>query len=58
LIEDFMNRIGNNLVPAAPSRGRVENLLDAKVRFVVVGGLAIAWLVAEVRPADAMDPLL
>ena len=52
-----MNRIGDNLVHFGANEGIVCSLLDVGVRFVVVGGLAVAWHCPE-RQADDMDLLI
>lgn len=51
------NRIGNNLVHFAANKELVRTLMQNGVRFVVVGGLAIAWHCPE-RQADDMDLLV
>ena len=52
-----MNRIGDNLIHFAPNEDLVRAFVDTRVRFVVVGGLAVAWYCAE-RQADDMDLLI
>ncbi len=52
-----MNRIGDNLVHFGPNERLVRSLIAARVRFVVVGGLAVAWHCIE-RQADDMDLLV
>lgn len=51
------NRIGDNLVHWAANEELVRVLSDKGVRFVVVGGLAVAWHCPE-READDMDLLV
>ena len=51
------NRIGNNLVHFGANEELVRALSNAGVRFVVVGGLAVAWYCPE-RQADDMDLLV
>lgn len=51
------NRIGNNLVHFAANQELVHGFFQNGVRFVVVGGLAIAWHRQE-RTADDMDLLV
>ncbi|MEX8520811.1 MAG: hypothetical protein AB3X44_20085 [Leptothrix sp. (in: b-proteobacteria)] len=52
-----MNRIGENLIHFAPNEELVRAFVNAHVRFVVIGGLAVAWHCAE-RQADDMDLLI
>lgn len=52
-----MNRFGDNLVHFGPNEHIVRNLLDVGAKFVVVGGLAVAWHCRE-RQADDMDLLI
>jgi hypothetical protein len=51
------NRIGDNLVHFEANAELVRALTGSGVRFVVVGGLAVAWHCAE-RTADDMDLLV
>jgi hypothetical protein len=51
------NRIGNNLVHFAANNELVRILIQNGVKFVVVGGLAMAWHCPE-RQADDMDILI
>lgn len=51
------NRIGDNLVHFGANKELVRALTDASVKFVVVGGLAVAWHCPE-RQADDMDLLV
>ena len=51
------NRIGDNLVHFSANEELVRALSDAGVKFVVVGGLAVAWYCPE-RQADDMDLLV
>jgi hypothetical protein len=52
-----MNRIGDNLVHFGANEAVVRALLDAGAKYVVVGGLAVAWHCAE-RQADDMDLMI
>lgn len=52
-----MNRIGDNLIHFGANEAVVRALLDAGAKFVVVGGLAVAWHCTE-RQADDMDLLI
>lgn len=52
-----MNRIGDNLVHFGANEDIVRGLLDVGAKFVVVGGLAMAWHCPE-RRADDMDLLI
>lgn len=51
------NRIGDNLVHFGANEELVRALGDAGVKFIVIGGLAVAWHSAE-RQADDMDLLV
>lgn len=51
------NRIGDNLVHFGANEPLVRALVDAGVRFIVIGGLAVAWHCSE-RQADDMDLLV
>ncbi len=51
------NRIGNNLVHFGANEELVRALVDSGVKFVVIGGLAVAWHCPE-RQADDMDLLV
>jgi len=51
------NRIGDNLVHFGANEELVRALSDAGVKFVVIGGLAVAWHCPE-RQADDMDLLV
>ncbi|MBT2303816.1 hypothetical protein J7E70_25560 [Variovorax paradoxus] len=51
------NRIGDNLVHFGGNEPLVRALDEAGVRFMVIGGLAMAWHCPE-RDADDMDLLL
>lgn len=51
------NRIGNNLVHFGSNEELVRALVDHKVKFIVIGGLAVAWHCPE-RVADDMDLLV
>ena len=52
-----MNRIGDNLIHFGANENIVRSLRDAGAKFVVVGGLAVAWHCRE-RQADDMDLLV
>lgn len=52
-----MNRIGDNLIHFAANQELVQAFVQRGVRFVVVGGLAVAWHCSE-READDMDLLV
>lgn len=52
-----MNRIGDNLIHFAANEEVVRAFVQRGVRFVVVGGLAVAWHCSE-RQADDMDLLV
>jgi hypothetical protein len=51
------NRIGDNLVHFGANEKLVCALLNTGVKFVVIGGLAVAWYCPE-RQADDMDLLV
>lgn len=51
------NRIGDNLIHFGPNEELVRELVSAKVKFVIVGGLAVAWYCPE-RQADDLDFLV
>lgn len=51
------NRIGDSLHHFAPNEDLVRALIDHQVRFVLVGGLAMAWY-CPARTADDMDLLV
>lgn len=51
------NRIGDNLVHFGGNEELVRALSDAGVKFVVIGGLAVAWHCPECQ-ADDMDLLV
>jgi hypothetical protein len=51
------NRIGDKLVHFGANEELVRALSDAGVKFVVIGGLAVAWHCPE-RQADDMDLLV
>jgi hypothetical protein len=51
------NRVGNNLIHSGANEALVRVLTDVRAKFVVVGGLAIAWYCSE-RQADDMDLLV
>lgn len=51
------NRIGDNLLHAGANEELVRELVFAGVKFVVIGGLAVAWYCPE-RQADDMDLLV
>lgn len=52
-----MNRIGDNLIHFAANEELIRAFVQRGVRFVVVGGLAVAWHCSE-RQADDMDLLV
>jgi hypothetical protein len=52
-----MNRIGDTLIHASGNEALVRALTTARVNFVVIGGLAMAWHITE-RIADDMDLLI
>ena len=52
-----MNRVGDTLLHFGSNEELVSALLDAGVKFVVVGGLAVAWY-CSTRSADDMDLLV
>jgi len=52
-----MNRIGDNLVHFGANENIIRGLVDLGARFVVIGGLAVAWHCPE-RQADDMDLLV
>lgn len=52
-----MNRVGDNLIHTGSNERLVRALIDADVRFVVIGGLAVAWYCPR-RQADDMDLLV
>lgn len=51
------NRIGNNLIHFGSNEVFVRALTAHEVRFVVIGGLAVAWH-CPLRSADDMDLLI
>ena len=51
------NRIGDNLVHFGANEDLVRALSDARVKLIVIGGLAVAWHCPE-RQADDMDLLV
>lgn len=51
------NRIGDNLLHFGANEELVRELVSASVKFVVIGGLAVAWYCPE-RQADDMDLLV
>ena len=51
------NRVGDNLIHFGANKLLIRALADSRVRFVVVGGLAVAWHCPE-RQADDMDLLV
>lgn len=51
------NRVGNNLIHFGTNEELVREFTNAEVKFVVVGGLAVAWYCPE-RQADDMDLLV
>jgi hypothetical protein len=51
------NRIGDNLIHFGSNEALVRALTDVRAKFVVVGGLAIAWHCPD-RQADDMDLLV
>lgn len=51
------NRVGDTLLHFGPNEQLVFSFTRAKVRFVVIGGLAVSWHCPE-RTADDMDLLL
>lgn len=52
-----MNRIGDNFVHFGANEDIVRGLVGVGAKFVVVGGLAVAWHCPE-RQADDMDLLI
>lgn len=51
------NRIGDNLIHFHGNESLVRALLDFRVRFVLIGGLAVSWYCSS-RAADDMDLLI
>lgn len=51
------NRVGDNLIHFGSNEELVRALTGAGVKFVVIGGLAVAWHCSE-RQADDMDLLV
>ena len=51
------NRIGDNLIHFGTNEELVSALVSANVRFIVIGGLAVAWHCLT-RQADDMDLLV
>lgn len=51
------SRVGDTLLHFGPNERLVSSFTQAEVRFVVIGGLAVAWHCLE-RTADDMDLLL
>ncbi len=51
------NRIGDNLMHFGSNEQLVRALTDAGVKFIVIGGLAVAWYCPD-RQADDMDLLV
>ena len=52
-----MNRIGDSLQHFEPNRELVGSLVQQRVEFVLIGGLAVAWYCTS-RQADDMDLLV
>jgi len=57
MLGSMNNRIGDNLVHFGANEELVHALLATGVKFVVIGGLAVAWYCPE-RQADDMDLLV
>lgn len=51
------NRIGDNLFHFGPNEELVRELISAGVKFLIIGGLAVAWYCPE-RRADDLDLLI
>jgi hypothetical protein len=51
------NRVGDNLIHVGENEELVRELVSASVKFVLIGGLAVAWYCPE-RQADDMDLLV
>lgn len=51
------NRIGDNLFHFGPNEELVRELVSANVKFVIIGGLAVAWYCPD-RQADDLDCLV
>ncbi len=52
-----MNRVGDTLIHTSANQALVEAFTAARVEYLLIGGLAVAWFCDE-RQADDMDLLV